>query len=198
MSDIVQTGGQIPVKLADWAAKCPDPEFMARAIAHRLFMASPATCYECGVKTTNAELREDYAYWESGQPICKECWHFYDKGTVACPGYKAPRWPEKRTIGPVPIKYDGVLVEKDTRKRVGTVTAFHPKTGMCHRVTRDAYPGAAEMGSICLETEDVIDRVPTTFTSEDDPYVKTCADLNVIFGALGGSSALSPSAIASE
>lgn len=173
--------------LARWAETCPDPKAVAGHLARVLFLASPAHCHECGERYTNADLREDRAYLNSGNSICRDCWFCHDSGTLAFPDYKAPPWPEHRTIDPIPMCYDGVLIDKSTGTRLGTVVAFNPKSGFCHRVIRDAYPDGAEMGSIALQEEDVIERVPTTFVSQDDPHERAIAEMSRIYSVFTSS-----------
>ena len=84
--------------VADWLATAPSgcmPELMG-AIAWAVAMDTLGECYECKTEHAGRDLRCDRAYFESGNLICKTCWHFHDSGTPARPDYKAPEWPAKR------------------------------------------------------------------------------------------------------
>jgi hypothetical protein len=46
------------------------------------------------------------------------------------------------------MKYDGVLVDKKTRERVGVVKSYNPATRTAEKVTLDDFPDLGEAGII--------------------------------------------------
>ncbi len=71
-------------------------------------------CCECGETYCNSDLRDDEAYFQSGNAICRECWTAHDGGTLWSPEYKAPEWPETLdiVIGHTPPMLKADIYEK--------------------------------------------------------------------------------------
>lgn len=106
-------------------------------------------CCECGETYCNSDLRDDEAYFESGNAICRNCWIAHDGGTIWNPEYKAPDWPETLNvvIGRIPQTLKADIYEKGTDRRIGTVTHYKPNTSM-GRITMLDHPDHTEIGTV--------------------------------------------------
>jgi hypothetical protein len=87
--------------------------------------------------------------YADGDLICFTCWEWFRENMET--STKEP-WPEddlpvfnKATKA---MKYDGVLVDKKTRERVGVVKSYNPATRTASKVTLDEYPDLGEPGII--------------------------------------------------
>jgi hypothetical protein len=142
--------GLISKETLEWMRACPNiAEFGALMIQYQWYNAK-VYCYECGEKYKRSEMRFDEAT-PCGNPealICRNCWDFYDQGTVGDPNYRPPKWPEKLDINDIPKPLiDGHIVDKNG-KTIGFCRGYNPKQHFAHKVMLFAYPDDAEAGSL--------------------------------------------------
>lgn len=145
---IIQT--PVSKELKQWFKSCPNLEELQDC----LWKSTKQRCHECGDRFPRFQLRADViSPYADGHLICTECWTiFFNFATTPKLAWDDQPMPSKDQATKA-VCYDGILIDRKTRERRGTVQKYNPSTRSAVRVQLDAFPDCAESGMIDEEDE---------------------------------------------
>jgi len=136
--------------LRDWLITCPDREGLTKAMSNWLFLETEIECFECGETHQRKNLRYYTvgAFANPDELICKNCWNYCSKPTLANPNGENKKWPDYLDINEkndIMIK-SGTIIDQNGCK-IGHVKHYNKKhhTGY---VTLIGYEDFTELGSL--------------------------------------------------
>lgn len=176
LSKALVVDSKLSAPLSDWLSTCPNPDELKRAVKRTMWLNSKQKCRECEEPFARKDLRPDvFSAWADGKLMCRTCWDFFQGYTTSVKMKWPDKLPENELVTEVEL-YDGIMIDRTTKQRFGTVKGYNPATKCAQLVTLDCMPECAESGIVDPDCEVIQTEKGVPLVVKDDESCGSASD----------------------